>query len=141
MKRHRQDLVGIDFNQILKAGARNMLDQAMRGEQTRMREASVHRYDTTQELSVLVFEERSNPPLWRMETLGTLPNDLPTVKVWDPEPAFLQAEMRNKLGGLFLVYDVCATPEEARKLSCKIVIREMGTIRLRDADRFEGERG
>jgi hypothetical protein len=139
VKRPRPDLIGIDFARIVREGAKEMHRQGEESLIKRERDAK-HAYEQLPEIGVLVFQERSNPPLWRMETVKEGPNGMGIVKVWDPAPAFLQAEMRVKLAGVFEVYDVCETSAEARRVAGSIRIREMGTIRLKDSERFEGER-
>jgi hypothetical protein len=140
MMGRKQRFYGIDLNAASRAGAKNMLEHAMQATREREIDGLRHKYDLDIEIGVLVFQERSDPPMWRMETLGELQGGIPMVKVWDPEPAFLQAELRNVLGGKFLLYGVAATDAEARKLACKVRIREMGTIKPRDSERHLGER-
>lgn len=140
MRRRRPELIGIDFARNLRAGAKDLMERAIKAGEKREREAAAYKYNTTQEIAVMVFEQRSNPPLWRMETLTELPHGIGTVKVYDEVPRFLAAELRNVLAGKFELHGVCATPDEARHLACTVRIREMGTVRLKDSERFAGER-
>lgn len=137
MKRPRPDLIGIDFAQIVKAGAAEMVRQ---GEESLLKSERdrKHRYETPEELAVLVFQVRGDPPMWRMETLSDVCG-AGIVKVFDPNPAFLAAEMRMKLTGVFEVYGVCNSSADARQKAAKLVIREMGTARLKDSQRSEGD--
>jgi hypothetical protein len=135
---HRPDLIGIDFARVLRAGAKDMIRQADEG-RVRVERDQRHEYETAPELCVLVFQERLEPPLWRMETVQPLEKGIGIVKVWDREPAFLMPELRNKLAGLFEVHDVAKTSVEARSIAASLNIREMGTIPLRDSQRREGE--
>ena len=97
MRKHRPNLIGVDFAQVLRKGAKDLMERAIKAGEKREREAAVYKYDTTQEIAVMVFEQRSNPPLWRMETLTELPYGIGTVTVYDETPRFLAAELRNVL--------------------------------------------
>jgi hypothetical protein len=139
VKRPRPDLVGIDFQQIVQRGASEMMRQGHDSAEKRERAKRQYTYTDAPELAVLIFQERYDPPLWRMETLKPGPNGMGIVKVWDPNPAFLEAELRNVLAGKLEVYGVCANSEDARWSAANIKIREMGTVRLRDSQTREGE--
>ncbi|HEX6239971.1 MAG TPA: hypothetical protein VFZ61_03720 [Polyangiales bacterium] len=141
MTRNKQHFYGVDLNAVARAGAKNMLEHAMQATREREVDGLKHVYDLEREIAVLVFKERDDPPLWRMETLGELQGGIPMIKVYDPDPAMLKAELRNVLGGKFVLYGVARTDAEARRLSCKVRIREMGTILPKDSERFLGERG
>ena len=140
MARDRNRFYGIDLNAAARAGAKNMLEHAMQATREREIDGLRHKYDLDIEIAVLVFQEGIDPPMWKMETLGELQGGIPTVTVYDPDPAMLRAELRNVLGGKFLLYGVAATDAEARKLACKVRIREMGTILPKDSERYRGER-
>jgi hypothetical protein len=139
VKRPRPDLVGIDFQQIVQRGAQEMMRQGHDSAEKRERAKRQYTYTDAPELAVLIFQERYDPPLWRMETLKPGPNGMGIVKVWDANPAFLEAELRNVLAGKLEVYGVCANSEDARWSAANIKIREMGTVRLRDSQTREGE--
>ena len=140
MKRNRTDLVGIDFQQIVQRGAREMMRQGHDSAEKRERAKRQYAYTEAPELAVLTFQEQHDPPLWRMETLKPGPNGMGIVRVWDPNQAFLEAELRNKLAGLLEVHGVCANSDDARWSAANVKIRNMGTVRLKDSERFEGER-
>lgn len=140
MKRARPDLQGIDFERTLRAAAKEMLATE---EDLRKREidAQAHEYKTVHEIDVMVFEERRNPAMWRIETLKPGPNSMGIVTARDPNPQYLEAELRHVLKGKFEVYGVAQNSAEARTMACDAVLRVVGRVPLRDADRFEGERG
>lgn len=140
MKRVRNDLIGIDFERTLRAAAKEIWDSANKAADQLERKKREYQYEQTHELEVMVFEERASPPLWRIETLRPGPNGMGIVTARDPEPRFLEAELRNVLAGKLEVYGAANNSAEARRMACKMVIRNLGTVRLKDSERFEGER-
>lgn len=140
MKRQRNDLIGIDLGRRLRAAASEILRDAEEGTRKREIAAMQHSYDVKPELAVLIFEEQSDPPRWRMETLQPVQNGIGIVKVYDEDPELLECEMREKLKNLYLRHGVRETIEECRALVTKgIDIRCMGRIRLKDRQNHAGE--
>lgn len=139
MKRPRPDLLGIDFASILRKGAANMLQIAEHAEQRRVQEARKYRYDESPELQCLVFQERSD--LWRIETIQPGPGGMGIVTARDTCERFLLPELRALLIDKLVTYGVARDRNEARGMVHKMRISVADTIRLRDSERFEGERG
>jgi len=131
-------LIGIDYAAIAKRGAKNLMELAEKNgierERRIIREAQ---YTEVPDLDVLVFEERHNPPLWRMETIHEGPNFMGIVKVWDRHERFLEAELRVRLASLFLRHGCAETMADARKMVAKMRIKRRGVIRLKDSQTRE----
>lgn len=140
MKREREERVrGIDFERVLRAAAKEMIVDGE--ERLRRKEVDAkHEYKTVHEIDVMTFEERRNPPMWRIETLKEGPRGMGIVTARDPDERFLEAELRNVLRGKLFAHGVAQTNEEARKQACDAVFRNVGRVPLRDSERFEGER-
>lgn len=140
MKRVRNDLLGFDFASHIRAAAREMHEEGQHAALKRQIAARQHVYETKHELLCLVFEERANPPLWRIETIQPGPGGMGIVTARDPNPAFLKAELRMVLAGKLQVHGIAKDSAEARALACKYSVVVSDTIRLKDSERFEGER-
>lgn len=140
MKRARPDLQGWDFASHIRAAAREIMAEGEHAALKRQIAARQHVYEQKLELLCIVHQERSNPPVWRIETIQPGPGDMGIVMARDESERFLVPELRNVLAGKLKTHGIVSTAEEARKLACKYDIRVADTIRLRDADRFAGER-
>jgi hypothetical protein len=141
MKRVRNDLIGWDFASHIRAAALEMHNEGALSALKRQQAAQQHVYEQQHELQCLVFQERVDPPMWRIETIQPGPGGMGIVTARDPNERFLKAELRMVLSGKLHVHCIAKTPAEARAMACKYVITVSDTIRLRDSERFEGERG
>jgi hypothetical protein len=140
MKRVRNDLLGFDFASHIRAAALEMHNEGQLSALKRQQAAREHVYTTVHELQCLVFEERADPPVWRIETIQPGPGTMGIVTARDACERFLLPELRNVLAGKLKVYGLAKDAAEARSMACKYTITVSDTIRLRDSERFEGER-
>lgn len=141
MKSARNDLIGWDLASFIRAAALEMHSEGQLSAIKRQQAAREHVYDQRHELQCLVFQARVDPPLWRIETIQPGPGGMGIVTARDNSERFLVAELRMVLSGKLKVYGIAKDAAEARAMACKYAITVSDTIRLRDSERFEGERG
>jgi hypothetical protein len=141
MKGQRDDLLGWDFGAYIRAAAQEMIAGGPHAELRRRQAAAEYRYDLQHEMMCLVFQERSDPPVWRIETLQPGPGGMGIVVARDADERFLVPELRTTLMHKLVVHGVAKDKAEARSMACKMRIVVADTLRLRNSERHEGERG
>jgi hypothetical protein len=134
---------GADLGQLLRIAAKNLYDAAERNTQQMEREASLFKYETAPCIDVVISQVQSNPPLWRMQTVGQVVGELEPMRVVEENPKLLEAELRNCIrmaldehGYTKAAADPAA---EARKWAADVKIRVVDTVLLRDNQRLEFE--
>jgi hypothetical protein len=130
----RKLLAGHDPAQVIRAGAKDLLETAIKNGLRREHEALAFKYETHPELSVFISQVNAKPPRWR---LVTTVDPIGRIEVVEEREELLEPELRFRVAHALVSGSHCGAAE-ARTRAANMRVRKEHVL-LRDSQRHDRE--